>query len=131
MATAHVWKQTITVPGLSALPADPSITISGNYSQEVDQVVAPGTTVEVDVGTIVAAKIVSMVLNSDQVNVTINTNASNGSGGDTISLGAAKTLSWNNTLTFAVPINHDITKFFITNGAAKATNFRAGFLMNV
>lgn len=129
MAISHVWTNTVKVPGLATLPADPPITITGDYAVDVEQAVAPGATAEIDVGTVIAAKIQSMVIHSDQVSVTVNTNASDGSGGQTFALGAAKALGWNNSLAFANPVSVDITKFFVTNAGAKLTTFRAGFLL--
>jgi hypothetical protein len=129
VAISHVWTNTVKVPGLATLPADAPVTIAGASAVDVEVVVGAGLTVEVDVGTINIADVVSLVMHSDQVNVTVNTNASDGSGGQTFALGAAKALGWNNALSFANPVTIDIDKFFITNAGAKSTTFRAGFLL--
>lgn len=130
MTIAHTWTNTVKVPGLATLPADPPVVITGDYAVDVEQSVGAGATVEIDVGSITVAKVQSLVLHSDQVSVTVNTNAADASGGETFALGAAKAIGWNTSLNYANPITVDITKFFVTNAGAKATVFRAGFLLN-
>jgi hypothetical protein len=130
LAISHVWTNTVKVPGLSTLPADAPVTIVGASAVDVETAVAAGATVEVDVGTINIAKVVSLVMHSDQVNVTVNTNAVDGSGGQSFALGAAKGFGWNNALPNPNPVTIDINKFFVTNTGAKATTFRAGFLLS-
>jgi hypothetical protein len=125
----HTWKTSVTVPGLSTLPADPPVVLTGDNSVDVSLLVSAGTTAEIDVGTIDLTKVVSFVLHSTQVAVTVNTNDVAAAGGQSIALGAAKALGWNNTMTLATPLTENISKFFVINGGAKDTVFRAGFLL--
>jgi hypothetical protein len=130
MAISHTWTKSVKVPGLATLPSDGAIVITGDYATDIEVTVAAGATVEVDVGTISVDKVQSLILHSDQVSVTVNTNDVAGTTGQTIDLGAAKSFGWNNTDNFANPIVADIAKFFVTNAGSKSTVFRAGFLLN-
>jgi hypothetical protein len=129
MALTHVWTNTVKVPGLPSLPADAPVTIVGDYAVDVEQSCAAGVVTEIDVGTITFSQIQSIVLHTDQVNVTVKTN-STGAPGNTFSLGSGKALGWNNTLSYSNPVTSNITKFFVDNTAgAKTTLFRAGVLL--
>lgn len=130
MAISHTWTTSVKVPGLATLPSDGAVVVTGDYAIDLEAPVAAGATVELDVGTITLSKIQSLILHSDQVNVTVNTNDVSGTSGQTIDLGAAKAIGWNNTLSFPNPLTSDISKFFVTNNGSKSTTFRAGFLLN-
>jgi hypothetical protein len=127
----HTWTTRVAVPGLTALPADAPLAVTGDYAVEVEIPVAAGATnVEVDVGSIDHTKIASVVINADLAAMDIFTNAADGTGGQHIVLAANKSLAWNNTLTYTNPITTNITKFFANNSGLKAGVFRAAFLMN-
>jgi hypothetical protein len=130
--TAHTWTTKVTVPGLPALPADLPTVIVGDYAVEVEVAVPAGqVSLEVDVGTIIKTKIVSLVVNADLAAMEIYTNAADGTGGQHISLSANKSVAWNNTTfdvtQFPLPITQNITKFFVNNPGVKAGIFRAAF----
>lgn len=128
MALAHTWTLKVAIPGLPALPADAPVVISGSSDFDVEVSCPAGQTTQINVPTVAAANMISFVLNADQANVTVNTNAADATGGQSFALAAAKTLGWNNTMAFANPITIDITSFYVINSAAKATNFRFGVL---
>ena len=131
MAILHTWTTRITVPGLSSLPADAPLQVSGNTGTEVEAVVAPTTTVEVDIGTVDRTKIVSLVFNADKAALVCNTNTATGTSGQSITLGANLSYVWNNTLNFSNPITTNISKFFLINSGSTAATFRAGILSSV
>jgi hypothetical protein len=129
----HTWKTTVSVPGLTSLPADAPVPVTGDYAVEVEVAVAAGaTSVELDVGSIDKTKIVSVVINADLAPMDIFTNAADGTGGQHFVLAANKSVAWNNTFlsTFPLPVTNSITKFFLNNASLKAGIFRAAFLMN-
>lgn len=131
---SHVWKTSVTVPGLSTLPTDPPVTVSGDYAVEVEVAVPAGTTsLHVAVGTILRANVISLVINADKAPMDIYTNAADGTGGQHIALVANKSLSWNNTLdatAFPNPLTQNISGFWINNASAVAGTFRAAFIVN-
>ncbi len=128
---SHTWSTKVAVPGLTSLPADAPLVVTGDYAVEVEVAVAAGATnVEVDIGSIDKTKIASVVLNADKAAMSIFTNAADGSGGQDIELAANKSLAWNNQSTFTNPITANITKFFANNPGIVAGTFRAAFLMN-
>ena len=129
----HVWSTSVKVPGLSTLPTDPPLTVSGDYAVEVEIAVGAGATnVEVDVGSIDKTKIQSIIINADKAAMDIYTNAADGTGGQHFALAANKSLSWNvNQLpTFTNPITQNITKFFANNAQPVAGILRVGVLLN-
>lgn len=128
----HTWKNTVTVPGLTALPADAPVLVTGDYAVEVEQAVAAGATnVEIDVGTIDRTKIVSIVINADLVAMDVYTNDAGGSSGQHFALAANKSVAWNNQIPNQTnPITTSITKFFANNAAVKAGVLRVGILLN-
>jgi hypothetical protein len=128
----HTWKNTVTVPGLTALPADAPVLVTGDYAVEVEVAVAAGAvSVEVIVGSIDKTKIVSFVINADLAPMDIFTNAADGTGGQHFVLAANKSVAWNNTFlsTFPLPVTQNIASFWLNNASLKAGIFRAGFLM--
>ena len=136
-STAHTWATKVSVPGLPALPADAPAVILGDYAVEVETPVNPGTvSLEIDVGAITKAKVVSLVINADQTAMDVYTNAADGTGGQHFALQANKSVAWNNTTfdqtQFPNPISSTtITKFFLNNSSAKPGVFRAAFLLVV
>jgi hypothetical protein len=127
----HTWSTKVSVPGLTALPADAPLIVTGDYAVEVEiAVIAGAVNVEVDVGSIDKTKIASLVINADLQGMDIFTNAADGTGGQHIVLATNKSLAWNNTLTYTNPITTNITKFFCNNSGVKNGTFRAAFLMN-
>ncbi len=127
----HTWKNTVTVPGLSALPADAPLLITGDYAVEVEVAVAAGATnVEVDVGSVDRTKIQSVVINADLAAMDVYTNDAGGSTGQHFALALNKSLAWNNQMTFTNPITSNITKFFANNAGVKAGTLRVGILLN-
>jgi hypothetical protein len=129
----HTWIRTVSVPALPTLPADPPLTVSGDYSIEVEKLIPAGTvSMEIDVGTIDYTKIQSMVMNADQANMDIYTNAATGTGGQHFSLSANVTLAWNIQVPAQVnPVTVAISKFFCNNATANNGTFRAAFVMSV
>lgn len=73
---------------------------------------------EVDVA-IDVSKLAALGFYSDQA-VTIHTNAVNGAGGNTLSIGAGELLAWrsNDPAGAACPLTLDVTKLYITNASA-------------
>lgn len=128
----HTWTTKVSVPGLSSLPADAPLSITGDYAVEVEKPVLAGQTdIEVDVGSIDHTKIQSVVINADGAAMNIFTNAVDGSGGQAIVLSANKSLAWNVQIPSQTnPITANITKFFCNNPGIKDGTFRAGFLLS-
>lgn len=131
MPITYTIRSTVTVPGLATLPADPPVLITGTSAVEFEQTINSGATVEIDTGTIVASKIVAVVLNSSVTNMTLNTNAVDASGGQSFALLVGKSVEWDTSQLplIANPVSVNVTKLFMINGGAKATVFRAGFLL--
>ena len=129
----HTWIRTVSVPALPTLPADPPLTVPGDYSIEVEKLIPAGSlNVEIDVGTVDFTKIQSMVLNADQAAMDIYTNAATGTGGQHFSLAANVSLAWNNQIPAQVnPITSNISKFFCNNATAVNGTFRAAFILSV
>lgn len=127
----HTWKTSVGVPGLSTLPADAPLLITGDYAVEVEiAVVAGATNVEVYVGSIDKTKIQSVIINADLAAMDIYTNASDGTGGQHFALAANKSVAWNNQIpNQSNPITQNITKFFCNNAGVKNGTFRAAFLL--
>ncbi len=132
MLVTHTWKNTITVPGLSALPADAPLLITGDYAVEVEVAVAAGATnVEVDVGTVDKTKIQSIVINADLAPMDVYTNDAGGSTGQHFALAANKSVAWNAQIPNQInPITTSISKFFANNSSVKAGILRVGILLN-
>jgi hypothetical protein len=129
----HVWVRTVSVPGLPTLPADTPLTVTGDYSIEVEKAIPAGTvSMEIDVGTIDFTKIQSMVMNADKAAMDIYTNAATGTGGQHFSLTANVSLAWNISIPAQVnPVSVAISKFFVNNATATAGTFRAAFVLSV
>jgi hypothetical protein len=129
----HTWTTRVSVPGLPTLPADNPLSLTGDYSIEVEKLIAAGSSnIEIDVGTVDITKIQSVVLNADQAGMDIYTNAATGTGGQHFVLAANVSLAWNNQIPAQVnPITQNITKFFCNNATAVNGTFRAAFLMAV
>jgi hypothetical protein len=128
----HTWTTKVTIPGLTALPADLPLAVTGDYAVEVEQAIALGaTSVEIDVGTVIASKIQSIVINADLTAMNLYTNDAAGSTGQVFVLTANKSVAWNNQTPNQVnPITVNITKFFATNTGLKAGTIRIGILLN-
>jgi hypothetical protein len=128
----HTWSTKVTIPGLTALPADAPLAVTGDYAVEVEQaVVAGATNVEIDVGTIVASKIQSIIINADLAAMDIYTNDAAGSTGQHFALAANKSVAWNNQIPNQTnPITVNISKFFANNASVKAGTIRVGILLN-
>lgn len=131
MAVTHAWTLTVKPSGLPTLPADAASTISGDFSIDIDETVLAGATKQVFDGSIDTAKMVSWVMHSTVASTTVNTNASNGAGGQSFALGAAKATGWNNTLNFSNTLTIDVTGMWVINSDSKDTVFRASFLMSL
>lgn len=128
----HTWKNTVTIPGLAALPADAPLLVTGDYAVEVEVAVNAGATnVEVDIGTIDKTKIQSIVINADLAAMDVYTNDAAGSSGQHFALAANKSVAWNSQIPNQVnPITANITKFFANNAGVKAGVLRVGILLN-
>src|ERR1017187_9715865 len=115
----HTWSTKVTVPGLTALPADAPLAVTGDYAVEVEQAVAAGVTnVEIDVGTIVASKIQSIIINADLAAMDVYTNDAAGSTGQHFALAANKSVAWNNQLPNQTnPTTVNISKFYANNSS--------------
>jgi hypothetical protein len=133
MASQHAWTLTVKPSGLPALPADAASTITGDFSVDIDETVLAGATTQVFSGSINHTQIISYVLHSTQVSTTINTNSSNGAGGQTFALNADKAQGWNNTTMPGItnPVTTDITGIWVVNAATKDTVFRGSFLVSI
>jgi hypothetical protein len=107
--------------------ADPPLVIVGDAEVNGSTVVNPSETAEID-ATVPVAKILSGFVTCSQ-NVTVNTNAADATGGQSIALVAGKSLAWNNQSGAANPFTPNITKFYVINATVKAATFRFGFLL--
>ena len=125
----HTWSTSVKNDSGAAVLADPPTVIIGDREANFAVSVNPGQTVEVDAD-ITVLKIVSGFVSSDQA-VTVNTNAADGSTGQSIALAAAKAFSWNNATPGmgSNPFTPNITKFYCINAGAKIANVRGGFLI--
>jgi hypothetical protein len=115
----HTWTTKVSIPGLTALPADLPLPIQGDYG------------VEVDIGTIDKTKIQSIVINADLAAMDVYTNDAAGSTGQHFALAANKSVAWNNQIPNQVnPITTNISKFFANNAGVKAGVLRVGILLS-
>jgi len=129
----HTWTTSVKVPGLSSLPTDAPLVVSGDYAVEVEIAVGAGATnVEVDIGSVDKTKIQSIVINADKAPMDVYTNAADGTGGQHIVLAANKSIAWNVNLLpqQTNPISANITKFFGNNSSLVAGTLRVGILMS-
>ncbi len=124
----HTWQTTIKNDSGSAVATDTPLVLVGDAEANFAGQVASGQTMEIDV-TIPVAKIVSGFVYSDQA-VTVNTNAADATGGQSIALSAKKSFGWNNTMVASNPFTPTITKIFIINSGTSTANVRGGFLLN-
>lgn len=124
----HVWAQTLTDNnGVAVVPLAPQ-TVYGDVEANFQVSVNPSSTVEVDM-VVDITKIQSGSLYSDQ-NATIHTNASDGTGGQTITLTGGLGYCWNTAKGGSNPFTPTITKFFITNNSSTtAATVRGDFLL--
>ena len=124
----HTWTQSIKNDSGAAVMADPPLIILGDSEANAGIQVPANTTIEIDI-TVAFANIVSFFFTLDQGG-TVNTNASDGTGGNTFTLVAGVSKSWNNTITGVTnPITINITKIFVHNSSStKTANFKAGIL---
>lgn len=128
----HTWTSSIKNDSGSAVVADPPLVLTGNDESNIAAQVAAGETLHIANLDIQKANIVSMFLTCDQ-QVTVATNESTPSSpplGNTFTVPAKKSISWNNTQVVANPITKNITDIYVTNSGATVANFRAGFLLN-
>jgi hypothetical protein len=129
MATSnikHTWTLSIKNDSGSAVVADPPLVIVGDAESNFSLLVDPSTTGEVDV-VIPVDKMVSGFISADQP-VTVNTNAADATGGQSIPLAGGRTLAWNDT-TGTNPFTPTITKVFVINAGTKVATVRGGFLL--
>jgi hypothetical protein len=129
----HTWTTTVKVPGLTSLPADAPLLVTGDYAVEVEIAVAAGATnVEVAVGAVTASKIQSVIINADKAPMDVYTNDAAGSTGQHFALQANKSVAWNNQLPNQTnPITSStVTAFYCNNASVTAGTFRAAFLLN-
>lgn len=131
MATApnvkHTWTLSIKNDSGAAVVADPPLIITADAEVNFAVQIPAGETAEID-APITVANIKSCFLSTSQAG-TLNTNASDGSGGQTMALVASRAVTWNDTLGTACPFTPNITKFFITNSGSVVMNCRGGFLL--
>lgn len=123
----HTWKLIVTNGYGSPLVADPPLELTGDAEVNFGVVVPAGETAEID-APVVVADIVSAFIKSNQP-VTVYTNASDGAGGQIISVAAGRAISWNNQMASANPFTPNITKFFVTNSGTSPATVYAGFLL--
>ena len=123
----HTWSTSIKNDSGSAVVADPPLVITGDAEVNFAVQVPAGETAEVDAA-ITVADILSGFITGNQ-NIQVSTNASDGSGGQVLTIAAGKTLSWNNQQGTVSPFTPNITKFFIKNNGAALATVRGGFLL--
>jgi hypothetical protein len=131
MAVTHTWQLSVKPSGLPTLPADTVTTITGDWSIDIDDSILAGQTKQVFDGSIDTAKMVSWVMHASVASNTVNTNSSNGAGGQSFALGAAKSTGWNSTMQFSNTITTDITGIWVVNGGTTDSVFRGSFLMTM
>ena len=140
----HQWTTSIKNDTGTAVVPGSTVTISGDSEFNEKISLTYGQTAEIDCGALAFADMVSlfMVCNG---NVSVNTNASDGAGGQTILVSKNSAYAWNNTQPVANPITANITKIFVTwddvnatnadkanaDGSAKAVTFRCGILLSL
>ncbi len=127
MSLKHTWSTQIKNDAGAAVTTDAPLVILGEAEVNFYVEVAASGTEEIDVA-VTVADIQSGFLSSDKA-VTIDTNASNGAGGQEIELTANKAFAWNTQMTFANPFTPNITKIFVHNNGATTAKVRGGFLV--
>lgn len=128
MSLKHTWTTQIKNDAGAAVTTDLPLVILGeaeiNFYVEC---AGSGGSQEIDV-TVDVSEIKSAFLSSDK-DVEIDTNATDGTGGQVITLTANKAFAWNNQMTFANPFTPDITKIFVHNAGTTTAKVRGGFLV--
>lgn len=88
-----------------------------------------GPALELDIG-FTAAKVKALCLVSDKA-VTINTNAADGTGGNSLALAAGVPLVWRYGYTWTCPITINVTSIFVVNTGSSAAAVKLRFLLDV
>jgi hypothetical protein len=136
----HVWKTTVSVPGLPSLPGDDPITITGDVDTPISTDVPAGQVGHIAGLSIDKTKVNSLVLQSSgtglTTDVTVSTNANDSPlVGDVFVMAPKKSVGWHNQMDqalFPLPITHNITDIFIDNTLGTVTaNFRGAFLLSL
>jgi len=123
----HTWTTSIKNDSGTAVVADPPLVITADAEVNWAVQVPAGEVAEVD-APITVANIKSAFITSNQP-VTVDTNATDGTGGQVIPIAAGKSVAWNNQMTTVCPFTPDITKFFIHNTGTALATVRGGFLV--
>ncbi len=123
----HQWGQTlIDASGVAVVPQSTQ-TISGDVEANFLVDVPPSSTVQVDLA-VTVADIQSGYIVSDK-DLTVNTNAANAAGGQSIVLVANIPFLWNTAKGGSNPFTPNITKFYCINASSTDTaRVRGGFL---
>jgi hypothetical protein len=128
MPLVYTWSTTIKVPGLPSLPAETPVQVQGDFSAEYEFDVAAGTVGNVTFSSIDKTKLVGVVIESTLAG-TLTTNAADGTGGNTFTLAAKKSVNWNNTMINTNPITQNVTAIYFDNTAGiTAATVRVAFL---
>jgi hypothetical protein len=123
----HTWTTSIRNDSASVVAGDPPLVLTGDAEVNFCVQIPAGETAEVD-APVTVADIVSAFINCTQA-ATVKTNASDGSGGQSITLTANKSVSWHNQMQTSCPFTPNITKFFIHNTGSSTATARGGFLL--
>ena len=120
MSLSHVWTLSFKRNPESAT-ADTD-TITGSSEANVDETLAIGTNVQVNLAIDVSA-LKSLYIKASTA-CTIKTNSS-GSPDDTLVLTAGQVISWHNLMSADNPLTVDVTKIYVTNAAQCALKIYA------
>jgi len=127
MALKHTWTTQIKNDAGAAVTTDLPVVIQGEAEINFYVECAASGTQQIDVAVDVS-EIKSAFISSDK-DVEIDTNATNGAGGQTITLAANKAFAWNNQMTFVNPFTPDITAIYVHNAGLTTAKVRGGFLV--
>ncbi len=102
---------------------------TGDAENDLEAVIAPSTVNEEFDLVVTVAKIISMVVYSDQALV-IKTNSTSAPG-NTVTLAAKKQVVWNTDSVMTKPFSTDVTKLFVSNAGASTAALKIRVLENV
>jgi hypothetical protein len=131
MAITWTVKTSVLVPGLGSQTTDQTVTVTGDAEQVFSKDIPAGTTTSLTFGSVDFTKVVALLLNSTGEALTINTNASDATGGNSFTLSAGKAIEWDNTQSVSSLLTHNVTALYFINAGTKTATAKVGFLLNL